>query len=199
MNQEISGVNPGIPRLLQAGEEVTTPSMGTRLATIARALEQVIVPALPPDQVLAREQATLAIVQLTTLGEQYRYLAEYESGCLADMSVLADELLAAAEGGSATTAAAKALRLILDEAGATTSPSTAQERRNTIASGIDSLVRAGAEDGDPRFRTTQHRLIVDHGSRQAIRDRAWFRGHGTDPDATTLPTIPELIGGAVAR
>ncbi|MEU2004698.1 hypothetical protein ACH47B_27220 [Rhodococcus sp. NPDC019627] len=175
---------------------MTTPSMGIRLATVARALEQVIIPALPPEEVLAREQATLAIVHLTTMAEQYRYMAEYELGSLADMSALANDLLAATEGGPVTTAAAKALRQIQDEVSTSTSPSTAHERRNTIAGGIDALVRASAEDGHLSSRTMQHRLIVDHGSRQATRDRAWFRGHGTDPDAATLPSIPELISSA---
>ncbi|MGW0025396.1 hypothetical protein [Rhodococcus sp. NPDC003383] len=167
------------------------------MATLVRALEHVIIPALPAEEVLAREQAALAIVHLTTMAEQYPYMAEYELGCLADMSALANGLLAATEGGPATSVAARALRQILqDEVDTTTSPSAAHERRNAIASGIDSLLRASAEDGDSSSRTVQHRLIVAHGSRQATRDRAWFRGHGTDPDADTLPTIPELISSA---
>ncbi|WZU35720.1 hypothetical protein Rruber_05233 (plasmid) [Rhodococcus ruber] len=178
---------------------MTTPSMEVRLATIVRALEQVIIPALPPDEVLAREQAALSIVHLTTIAEQCRYLAEYEQGCFADMSTLADELVDAAEGGPATTATTRELLQILGAVRASTSPSTAHDRRNTLAKGIDSLVRASVRDGSARFRAAQRRLILAHGKRQAIRDRAWFRGHGTDPDADTLPAIPELIADVGGR
>lgn len=172
---------------------MTTPSMEVRLATIARALEQVIIPALPSEEVLAREQAALSIVHLTTIAEQCRYLAEYELACFADMSTLAEALAGAAEGGPHTASAARELHQILNAVRAATSSSTAHDRRNTLARAIDSLIQASAQDGSPGFQTAQYPLIVDHGNRQANHDRAWFRRHGIDPDAEMLPAIPELI------
>jgi hypothetical protein len=225
-----------------------TPDLGTRLDTIATALEQVIIPALPADEVLALEQAALCIGQVVVLREQYRYLADYEALCLADMAALAGELVAAAAGGPETTAAAGALRDVVgsaggplpgsaaagQQAGPSPGPSAGQpaglpagagtsagqqagpsagpsagagagpaasathRRRNAVASAVDVLLRASGVDGDPEFRAVSQRLVVAHGARQSTRDRAWFALCGMDPDAATLPSIPELVG-EVAR
>jgi hypothetical protein len=65
-----------------------------------------------------------------------------------------------------------------------------------VAAAIDVLLRAGAVDGSPEFRFSSQRLVVAHGARQSTRDRAWFRSCGMDPDATTLPSIPELVAAS---
>jgi uncharacterized protein YqgC (DUF456 family) len=182
-----------------------TPDLGTRLDTVATALQYVIIPALPAHEVLALEQAALCIAQVTVAREQYQHLADYEALCLADMAALAGELITAADGGPRTTMAAATLGEVIGglggptgtipSAGALTGPamSSTQRRRNAIAAAIDVLLRAGAADGNPEFRTSSQRLVVAHGARQSTRDRAWFRSCGMDPDTATLPSIPELI------
>lgn len=179
-----------------------TPDLGTRLDTIVRALEQVVVPALPLDEVLAVEQATLCIGHLAMLREQYRHLADYEALCLADMTALGGELAGAASGGLKTTEAAAALREavgsstadVRSAAEAGPAASAAHRRRNVVAAAVDALLLASARDADPEFHAVSQRLVVAHGLRQSARDRAWFRDCGMDPEAATLPSIPELVG-----
>ena len=77
-----------------------TPDIGTRLATISMALRQVVIPALPPNEVLAIEQATLCVGHLGVLSEQYNYLADYETLCLAEMAGLGQSLVEAGEQGA---------------------------------------------------------------------------------------------------
>ena len=183
-----------------------TPDLGTRLDTVATALQYVIIPALPDDEVLALEQATLCIAQVNVAREQYQHLADYETLCFADLAAVAGDMVTAADGGPKTTTAAAALRQVISgvdgptpeapsPAGALTGPakSATQRRRNAVAAAIDVLLRAGAVDGTVEFRTSSQRLIVAHGARQCTRDRAWFRSCGMDPEAATLPTIPELL------
>lgn len=173
-----------------------TPDLGTRLDTVITALRQVVIPALPADEVLAREQATLCIGQLTVLAQQYRHVADYEALCLAEMSALAATLLADAAGGPDTTRAAVDLRTCLEQGETVPGPvptTPVHQRRNAIAARIDELLRAAGRDGTDAFRALTERVVVEHGARQAGRDRSWFRACGMDPDAATLPTIPELL------
>jgi hypothetical protein len=176
-----------------------TPDIGTRLATISMALRQVVIPALPPNEVLAIEQATLCVGHLGVLSEQYNYLADYETLCLAEMAGLGRALADAANGsageGDETLAAADALRQIVEEAGALGAPAhTRRESRNRIATAIDELLMASLADGSPEFLAGSERLVVAHGKQQTLRDRAWFQHTGMDPDRAALPSIPDLIG-----
>jgi hypothetical protein len=176
-----------------------TPDIGTRLATISMALRQVVIPALPPNEVLAIEQATLCVGHLGVLSEQYNYLADYEALCLAEMAGLGRALADAASGsageGDATLAAAGTLLRVVQEAGALGAPAhTRRESRNRIATAIDELLMASLADGSPEFLAGSERLVVAHGKRQTLRDRAWFQHTGMDPDRAALPSIPDLIG-----
>jgi hypothetical protein len=181
-----------------------TPDIGTRLATISMALRQVVIPALPPNEVLAIEQATLCVGHLGVLSEQYNYLADYETLCLTEMAGLGQQLadavsspgesVASEISGDETRAAADRLRQVVAEAGTLAAPAhTRRERRNQIASAIDELLMASLTDGSPGFVAASERLVVAHGEQQTLRDRAWFQHTGMDPDRAALPSIPDLI------
>lgn len=171
-----------------------TPDIGMRLGTIARALQQVVIPALPADQVLAIEQATLCLGHLGIIGEQLSHVADYEAVGLADMTRLAQQLVEASAGGPRTQDATEALRETLAGDSSDDAAATAKDRRNALAAGIDTLIGASGHDGSPGFLAESQRLVLAHGTRQTFRDRAWFRGSGLDPDRATLPAIPELLG-----
>jgi hypothetical protein len=172
-----------------------TPDIPMRLGTIARALQQVVIPALPADQVLAIEQATLCLGHLGIIGQQLDHVADYEAVCLVDMTDLAEQLVGASAGGSRTQAATEALREVIARADASPgSAATPKDRRNALAAAIDQLIRAGGVDGEPAFLAASRRLVLEHGTRQSYRDRAWFRASGLDPDRASLPSIPELLG-----
>lgn len=175
-----------------------TPDIGMRLGTIARALQQVVIPALPADQVLAIEQATLCLGHLGVIAEQLDYAADYDAVCLTAMTELAEQLVEAAGGGPKTQAAAETLRDLVTRSGASPddAAATAKEQRNALAGGIDTLIGASGLDGDAGFVAASQRLVLEHGARQSFRDRAWFRGSGLDPDRARLPGIPELLGQA---
>jgi hypothetical protein len=172
-----------------------TPDIGMRLSTIARALQQVVIPALPADQVLAIEQAMMCLGHLGIIGEQLGHVADYEASCLADMTTLAHDLVAASVGGPETQEATEALRELVSRAAASPddASSTAKDQRNALAGGIDVLIRASGRDSDDGFRAASQRLVLEHGTRQSFRDRAWFKGYGLDPDRASLPSIPELL------
>ncbi len=171
------------------------PDIGSRLNAMSMALRQVVIPALPPDETLAIEQATVCVGHLAVLGEQYNFLADYELLCLTEMATLGQRLAETARGGPETTAAADRLRTVVRDAGpAQGGPAhTRRGRRNQIAAAIDELVLAGLVDAEPDFLAGSEELVLAHGKQQARRDRAWFQHTGLDPDPAELPGIPELI------
>jgi hypothetical protein len=175
------------------------PDIGSRLHAMSMALRQVVIPALPPDEVLAIEQATVCVGHLAVLGEQYNYLADYELLCLTEMATLGQQLAETARGGPETSAAADHLRTVLRDAGpARDGPAhTRCRRRNQIAAAIDELILAGLVDAEPDFLVGSQELVLAHGKHQARRDRAWFQHTGLDPDSAELPGIPDLIDAAV--
>ena len=85
------------------------PSVDERLASIIRALSEVILPHLPPEASLAQEQAHLAIGHLQILRLQLDAAPAFEREELADAQAIGKALAAAITGGAATTIAIAAL------------------------------------------------------------------------------------------
>lgn len=61
-----------------------TPSIDIRIATIVRAMEDVVAPAIDPGNSLAREQAALVVGQVRLIAAQWSRSEDYARVCLAD-------------------------------------------------------------------------------------------------------------------
>ena len=172
-----------------------TPDIDVRLQSVIKAIEQVILPALDPNNPLAREQAALAIGHLHMIRGQWPYMADYMAVCLADIVKLGADLLKVADGGLATRDAASALKSTLDQAGKEKGgPTTAiAQRRDAIAVAVDDLINASAVDGSQSFRDSSENIVLDYGIHQTSRDRAWFKASGLDPDCAKLPSHSDLL------
>jgi hypothetical protein len=168
------------------------PSIELRLQTMAKAMAEVILPAIPPEHALAREQAQLMIAQLGMVARHWRTAAEYDALGLREIATLAQRLCAVATGGPETRAAAEALEALLRErkkrpAGAV------EEERAAIASAIDALVRASGIDGDETFDQASSEAILEYSALEAWRGRIWFSGCGLDPERARLPEIDNIL------
>jgi hypothetical protein len=75
------------------------PSIELRLQTMAKAMAEVILPAIAPENALAREQAQLMIAQLGMVANHWRRAAEYDALGLREIAALAERLCAVATGG----------------------------------------------------------------------------------------------------
>lgn len=175
-----------------------TPDVDTRLTTVALALREIVLPAIPSSEVLAREQVDVVLGHLAVFAEQYRHVTDYEAMCLTDMASLGEALVEVAGGSEEVAHAAQKLRAVLEgpsplQTNSSQSMSRAHQKRNAIGQAVDALLFAGAEGGSPEFKAKAQRLVIEHGKRQSDRDRAWFRSYGMDPSVATLPDIPELF------
>lgn len=162
------------------------PDLDLRLASVIKALREVILPALPPEQRMAREQASLVLGHLAILAEQWPYALRYELECLADSRALAGELAALVEDGSALRAArASAAQVDVADYAAVSAAHRDLKRHIDAALG----------DGEGRVPLAPAVLdaVLRMNDRRAPRERSWFRGSGLDPDGPRLPPLEALF------
>ena len=167
------------------------PSIELRLKTMAKAMQEVILPAIAPGNDLAREQAQLLIAHLALIGQHWQHADAYDALALDAVKDLAERLVKSAEGGEQTTSAAAALARCLESC--LDAETDAATQRAAIAAAIDHLVNVSGLDGNTRFRDTLFKAIVAHGALQAWRDRVWFAGSGMDPESANLVSIEQML------
>lgn len=155
------------------------PSTDERLASVVRALTDVVMPSLPAEAGLAREQVELSLGHLQILRAQFDTIASYEAEELADARALG-EALSGCAGGPETGSAAAILTDIVAKVTGTEGPAEIRTARIAIHAAIAALVKAVAADGDAATRSRMSRLILAHETRRVAKDRAWFAPFGFD-------------------
>lgn len=164
------------------------PNIDLRIATMIKALEQVILPALPRDQRLARDQAMLVVGHLNMLGGQWKRALRFEQVSLDDLVGLARALLPAVD---ATFDAP--LTEAIDAAQACDQADVlALERANSALGRIVDLVILGGDDHLALTQAAQN-AVLEYALRHARRERTWFQANNMDPDHADLPTIEESL------
>ncbi len=151
------------------------PTIDDRLASIIRALTEVVLPHLPPEASLAQEQVHLSIGHLQILRAQFDVAPAFERGELADIAALASALVGLT-GGTAT----KAALAVLAAATNVTDGSEVRGQYKALSQAIEALVRAVASDGDGAGKSALSKIILEHEAVRAQKDREWFAPFGFD-------------------
>ncbi|MFN3468567.1 MAG: hypothetical protein ACK4Z7_02600 [Novosphingobium sp.] len=158
-----------------------TPDIDERLASVVRALSEVILPHLPPEASLAQEQVHLCIGHLQIIRAQIDEAPAFERGELADALALAEALADGISGGRETTNALAALASARAEAATPgESPSAVRTARRNVHQAIEALVKAAACDADTPSRAFLSAEILRHESERSLKDRQWFAPFGFD-------------------
>lgn len=145
------------------------PTIDERLASVVRALTDVVLPALPPEAGLALEQMQLSIGQLQIIRAQIDASPGFELEELVDARSLGDQLIAAV--GSSEHARGLRDALALADA---SEPREVRSRRIEIHAAIDQLV-AGA-GSNPALG----QIIIAAEKKRVVKERAWFAPFGFD-------------------
>lgn len=153
-----------------------TPSIDERLASVVRALTEVILPHLPPEASLAQEQVHLAIGHLQIIRAQLDDAPAFEREELDDAVVLARALADCVQGGPATTGALSEMAAAVARADG----SDVRGQRQAIHDAIDGLIKAASADASPEARQALSRTIIAHEHTRAQKDRKWFAPFGFD-------------------
>ena len=140
-----------------------TPNIDERLASIIRALTEVVLPHLPPEASLAQEQVHLAVGHLQILRAQ-----------LDDCVALA-KALAPISGGPVTTAAQSSLQSAASEPG-----DDVRAGMKAINLTIAALVHAVSRDGGEGAKAALSSTILSYEHTRVQKDRRWFLPFGFD-------------------
>lgn len=155
------------------------PSVSDRLNSVLRALNGVILPALPAEASLAKEQTQLILGHISIIVAQLDAQPDFEKQEAEDFAAMAQTIIAQADGGSLTKAAATSLENQLANADLQQS---SLQRTATTQNLIDSLLLALNQDGDPAAKSLVEATIFDLGSVRARKDREWFKHMGFDSE-----------------
>lgn len=168
------------------------PSIDDRLGSMARAVQEAILPALDSTQSLAIEQAQLLLAHIAMIRCQLDFAPDFERTEAAELASLARELLQEGQGGAMTMAACQALNSALSAA---TFDQIADVRRTTASLGdaIEALIDASGTDGDASFKEASFKKVIDAGRIAATRDRSWFQPAGFEAVDVQLPSAASVI------
>jgi hypothetical protein len=152
------------------------PTIDDRLASVIRALTEVVLPHLPPEASLAQEQVHLAVGHLQILRAQIDAAPAFERGELDDIAALAAALGTGVSGGAAT-------RVSLANLAVAAKPADGSDVRGqykAMSQAIEALVRSVSDDGDAQGKAAISKIILEHEAIRAQKDREWFAPFGFD-------------------
>jgi hypothetical protein len=164
------------------------PNIDLRIANMIKALEQVILPALPRDQRLARDQALLIAGHLRMLGGQWKEALRFEQISLDDLAGLARTL-----SGLVDAPFREPLETALASAQAVdrTSITALEQSFTALGTVVDATILGGA--GHIPLPSAAHDAVLAYGMRHARRERTWFKAAHLDPDHADLPAIEAML------
>ncbi|MBN9145555.1 MULTISPECIES: hypothetical protein [unclassified Novosphingobium] len=167
------------------------PNIDLRIGNLVKALEQVILPALPASQRLARDQVRLVIGHLRMLGGQWKTALRYEEISFEELAALARDLAELVEEPQQRllTSALK------ETATCDHSSIDALEDANKILGQAVDMTILGGEDHRPLSRAASE-AVLEYALRHARRERIWFQANQLDPDRAELPSIASMLATA---
>ena len=136
-----------------------------RLACVSRALEAVIIPALPPDQMLAIEQAHLSVMHIRALLGQATELSAAVDAELQDATSLRDQLCEVAE-------------LQGEKPPHSSSSSSVPEPYEKILADVANRIRQISAKGDEQQWLAMRAPIIRHARARAQAEAYWFADFG---------------------
>lgn len=172
-----------------------------QIQSVIKALTDVVLPAVDPDNKLAQEQARLAIGLLKLMGEQLPMQFRFDCDELQRLIQCSRELLGQARGGSATRAAqaalegvAKAAQLALE--GARSSPQDVENSVRAMRAATGVLVTQVYRDGEPGSRAQVRDTVLAMSREQLLRDRSMLLMQGWEPDPQAIPPLDRLLAAS---
>lgn len=154
------------------------PNVQDRLSSVVRALTGVVLPALPDDASLAKEQTMLAIGHIQIILAQYDAAPAFEEEEVGDLRAMARAISQAAEGGPETQ---QAFTKVGEQLASTQAVLPHYETKQ-LQDVIDEMLTALAADGTPEANSAVQKIVLVQGAARALKDRKWFAAMGFDSD-----------------
>ena len=174
-----------------------------QLATVIKALTDVVLPAVDTDNKLAQEQARLVIAMLQLVALRQPLMYRYERDELARFLELAASLQNETSALPSAEQASRALAAVVIvgsdvHARARAEPAELESANFALRDKIGALVTASCDydQGDAHRARLKAigTLVTAHAKEQLLRERCWLLMQGWEADTQALPAIQTLIG-----
>lgn len=171
---------------------------GLALQSVIKAMTDVVLPAVDPDNKLAQEQSRLVIGVLALLAERLPLLYRFERDELSRFLALAAELGAQAAQVPAAGAALEPLRSAVTSAAdvlerARAEPAELEAANLQLRDHLGALVGLLYTHADEARRKTIGGIVTAHAREQLLRERAWHVKQGWESEPHALPAIESLL------
>ncbi len=164
------------------------PGVDLRIENMLKALEQVVIPALPNDQRLAKDQANLIAGHLRMIKGQWKFAVKFEAASLANLIELGAHLLPLADSSYLPVLGAALANARAIDA---TDQDDLSGAIRLLGGAIDKIILG--DDGRIPLSADASAAILCYGRIQARRERSWFAATGLDPDRDELPSIAQTM------
>lgn len=169
-----------------------------QIASMIKAMKDVVIPALGTSNKLAVEQASLVVGMLALMASQLPHQARFDRDELARLVAFVDGL----KGIDTADATAKATLQAMgaEQAHAATlvaeskhDPSELQTSVATLRTQIGALVTALSKTGESANQQKIEKAVLDLSREQLLRDRSLLKAQGWEPDPAAVPDIASLL------
>lgn len=169
-----------------------------QIKSILKAMTDVVLPAVDPNNKLAQEQARLCMGLLGLMAKQLPLQYRFDCDELARLSAYAAELQRIAKGGAETDAALSALKQRTGDADvvlerAQVSPQAVLDAVRGLREATGSLITSVYRDGESGAQERVQRATLAMSREQLLRDRSWVLAQGWEADPKAVPPIEELL------
>lgn len=170
-----------------------------QLQAVIKALSDVVLPAIDPDNKLAIEQGKLSIGLLALLAQQLPVQFRFDCDELARLIATSGELNVQAQGGAGTQSAVAALNEATLAAGrvldaARSSPADIEAAVRSMRAATGTLVTEVHRDGTAACRPKIQQTVLAMSKEQLLRDRSMMLMQGWEPDPKAVPPLADLLG-----
>lgn len=168
------------------------------LRAAAKAMTDVVLPALDPDNKLAQEQGHLVLASLNLAVQRLPQLYAFDCDELTRSVGFAAELGQIAHGGGTGSAVAQELAQSAARgadvlARAKADPAELNAANIDLRDKIGALVAALYSDAPEDVLGKVGRAVTANAAEQLLRDRAWVALQGWEPGAAELPELGTLL------
>ena len=171
-----------------------------QITSVIKAVKDVLIPAIDPNNKLAVEQAQLVIGLLSLLASQLPVQFRFDRDELARLLATA-ESLTAVPANDAKLATAIGELAASQTAGASilehcrVDPAILVNSVRELRQKVGAVVSAAAGTSDVATQLRIEKIILDLSKEQLLRDRSLMKPQGWEPDPAALPAIAELLAG----
>lgn len=169
-----------------------------QLQSVIKALSDVVLPAIDPNNKPAVEQGKLSIGLLALLAQQLPLQFRFDCDELARLIATSRELSVHAQGGAGTQTALAALNEAVLVAGfsldaARSSPTDIEAQVRALRFAAGALITEVHRDGDVACRPKIQQAVLAMSKEQLLRDRSMMLMQGWEPDPKAIPPLDELL------